>query len=81
MQDHVQVHRLLPEPWREGYESNLIAEWLRWLAIDLDFTAAKTLGQQIQDLVGSRRLSPDSTLSPRDASEIANTILAAIAYA
>lgn len=69
------------EPWREGYESNLIAEWLRWLAIDLDFTAAKTLGQQIHDLVGSRRVSPDSPLSPQDASEIANTILAAIAHA
>ncbi|GAA1031321.1 hypothetical protein GCM10009557_26300 [Virgisporangium ochraceum] len=67
-------------PWRESYEANLIAEWLRWLAIGLDFAAAKPLGQQVQDLVRTRRPDPNTALSSQDASEIAKTILDAIAY-
>jgi hypothetical protein len=69
------------KPWREGYEAGLIAEWLRWLTLDLDFAAAKSVGQQIQDLVRSRRSGQDGILSPRDASQIADTVLEAIHHA
>ena len=72
----------IPDPaksWRESHESEGIAEWLRWLAIDLDFAAAAALGQQVQDLVRTRRSGQDETVSPEDAAEIAGEILNAIA--
>jgi hypothetical protein len=72
-----------PDPsksWQEGYESNLIAEWLRWLAIDLDFPAAEELGRQLRDLVRSSRSGHDGTVSQQDAAEIAITILNSITH-
>jgi hypothetical protein len=63
------------KPWREGYESTLLAEWLRWTAIDLDFPAAEALGQQIRNRVRSSHSGQSGTVSQQEAAEIAGTIM------
>jgi hypothetical protein len=71
------------KPWRDRYETTLIAEWLRWLSIDLSYTEAKHLGEQLRHLAHTARTAGpdnDGTISHQDAAQIAQTILDAIPH-
>ena len=70
-------------PWQEGYEAVLIAEWLRWLSINLTYAKAKELAEQLRYLMhAARTAGPDNdgTISPGDAAQIARTILDAVTH-
>ncbi|MFU8849394.1 hypothetical protein ACNAW0_00135 [Micromonospora sp. SL1-18] len=71
------------KPWRDRYEATLIAEWLRWLSINLDYAEAEELGEQLRHLVhAARTAGPDSdgTISHQDAAQIARMILDAVMH-
>jgi hypothetical protein len=75
------VRSQLAQPWQDGYEAGLIAEWLRWLSTDRDHAGAVALGEQLRHLVlAARAADPtgDRTVAPADAARIAQTILYAI---
>jgi hypothetical protein len=68
----------LIETRQNGYEAGIIAEWLRWLSMDLDQASALALGEQLRRLViAARTANPadDRTVLPADAARIAETIL------
>ncbi|WP_432837872.1 hypothetical protein [Dactylosporangium sp. CA-092794] len=73
--------RSLIETRQNGYEAAHIAEWLRWLSMDLDQAGAVALGEQLRQLViAARTANPagDRTVAPADAARIAETILKAV---
>lgn len=66
-------------PGQDTYEAAIIAEWLRWLSIDLNRARALELGEQLRHLVlTARAASADRTIAPGDAARIAHVILDAI---
>lgn len=70
--------RSLIETRQNGYEAGIIAEWFRWLSMDLDRASASALGEQLRRLViAARTANPadDRTVLPADAARIAETIL------
>ncbi|WP_327009776.1 hypothetical protein OHA72_22625 [Dactylosporangium sp. NBC_01737] len=73
--------RSLIETRQNGYEADLIAEWLRWLSTDLGHAGAMALGEQLRQLViAARTANPagDRTVPLADAARIAGTILKAV---
>ncbi|GIH16089.1 hypothetical protein [Rugosimonospora africana] len=79
--------RLLSEsdparPWLEQYEAENIAEWMRWLGIELSRARAQELGAELTRLVDAARSTAGSDshggIPPQAADHIAATLLAAI---
>jgi hypothetical protein len=68
------------KPWLERYETGLIVEWLRWVGMQLPYTRAQDLGEELIAHVHAAR-SEDGAgghVTPESASHIAKTLLDAI---
>lgn len=66
------------KPWLERYEAELIAEWLRWLGIELTQGRAQELGTELTRLVHAHRSASfgnDGGISPHIADRIAAAVL------